>query len=118
MTAVRARRTPSPTAGARLVEAVTSRYDLEAHEEVILTRAARLADVCEALEAVIARDGVTITTAEGYPRVHPAVVEHKNAASTLARLIASLRLPEDVGGDGRPARRGARGFHASPTVIA
>ncbi|MFC5208610.1 hypothetical protein ACFPM0_18860 [Pseudonocardia sulfidoxydans] len=43
-------------------------------------------------------------------RVHPAVIEARQQRLTLARLVASLRVPDD--GDVRPQRRGAaRGFY-------
>ncbi len=71
----------------------------------MLREAARTVDQLDALDDVVRRDGVMLVD-----RVHPAVVEARQLRLTLARLIASLRLPDEV--DERPQRRGgARGIY-------
>ena len=87
----------------KLWEEVTSRYDLDQHEEGILREACRTVTDLDALAGVIARDGIMGAD----DRVHPALVEARQQRITLTRLVASLRLPEDIPLDGRPQRRGA-----------
>lgn len=92
----------SPSAR-KLWEQVTDRFDLDEHEIGMLREACRTLTDLDALADVIARDGVMGTD----DRVHPALVEARQQRITLTRLVASLRLPEDVSLDGRPQRRGA-----------
>ena len=79
----------------------------------LLLEAARTLDVLEQLAAVVDRDGVMVTNARGEAQTHPAVVEGRQQRLALARIIATLRLPEDAEeAAGRPQRRGAaRGFY-------
>jgi hypothetical protein len=67
-------------------------------------------DLLDELEALVRKDGPVVTTPQG-PRAHPAAVEARQQRLTLARLLASLRIPtEDAA---RPQRRGgARGVYA------
>lgn len=93
--------------GRRLWREVTDAYELGQHEHALLTECCRTADQLDALAAVVTSAGVTLD--DGRP--HPALVESRQQRLTLARLVASLRLPEDptdVGADlVRPQRRGA-----------
>lgn len=88
--------------GHRLWAEVTSRFELDEHELALLLQAARTVDVLDDLAGVVASSGPM--TAEG--DVHPAIIESRQQRLTLARLIASLRLPEEAV-EGRPQRRGA-----------
>ncbi len=93
--------------GGRLWAEVLGRYELDEHERALLLQAARTVDVLDDLAAVTAAEGPLSPIGD----VHPAVVEARQQRLTLARLIASLRLPEDAL-DGRPQRRGgARGSY-------
>ena len=100
-------------AGRRLWAEVTERFDLNESELALLLEAARTLDVLEQLAAVVDRDGVMVTNARGEAQTHPAVVEGRQQRLALARIIATLRLPEDAEeAAGRPQRRGAaRGFY-------
>jgi hypothetical protein len=90
-------------AGRRLWRDVTETLALDEHEKALLLEAARTADALDELEKVIRRDGVLVSG-----RPHPALVEARQQRMTLARLVASLRLPEDLQlGRERPQRRGA-----------
>ncbi|GEL22758.1 hypothetical protein PSU4_17120 [Pseudonocardia sulfidoxydans NBRC 16205] len=94
------------TSGRALWKAVTSDFDLAEHERRLLVEACRCADQLDELAAISAAEGSM--GPDG--RVHPAVIEARQQRLTLARLVASLRVPDD--GDVRPQRRGAaRGFY-------
>lgn len=72
--------------------------------------ACRVKDRLDALDEVIRREGVTVTSPQGVK--HPALVESRQAQIVLTRLIASLRLPD--ANDARAQRRGAgRGAYAA-----
>jgi hypothetical protein len=81
--ASKSRRAPrglSP-AGRRLWDAVTSDYELESHELLLLENAARTADLIADLQARIDADGPVLSTG----KTHPAVAEIRQQRITLAR---------------------------------
>ena len=96
-------RKPSP--GEQLRQAVSSRFDLDPHEVVLLDSAAATADHIAALQQVVDRDGEV--SGEGRP--HPALIELRLQRLTLGRLLARLRIPTEV--DRPLQRRGPRGFY-------
>jgi hypothetical protein len=97
-------RTPSglKTAGKRLWRDVHEHLDLDRHESELLLQACRVADHLDDLSAIVGREGVL---KDGKP--HVALVESRQQQVTFARLIATLRLPEDLEATVRPQRRGA-----------
>lgn len=98
--------------GRALWRDVTERFDLDQNELVILREAVRTVDQLDALAAIVDRDGV-LEPATG--RAHPALVESRQLRLALARLIATLRLPDEA--DERPQRRGrARGTYQQHTA--
>ncbi|WP_222593352.1 hypothetical protein [Aeromicrobium flavum] len=62
-----------------------------------------------------AASATTVIDQVGRESAHPAIVEARQTALAQARLVASLRLPEDDESDAtgsRPQRRGgSRGFY-------
>lgn len=80
--------------GRRLWRTVTDDYDLGEHEQVILLEACRTVDALQALEDIIVAEGVTNVSPQGV-RAHPALVEARQQRVTLAKLVASLRIPLD-----------------------
>lgn len=98
------------TRGKSFRAAVEAALTLEPHEQELLCQVERTLDMLDALDA-------TITTAplvlpDG--RVAPAVIEHRQQSLTLARLLSSLRLPDDWGAqflDRGQRRGGARGVY-------
>ncbi|PSK99763.1 hypothetical protein CLV30_11766 [Haloactinopolyspora alba] len=101
-------------AGKRLWNSVVEDYDLDQHELSLLGEAARVTDRLDALNAVLATEGVMSPAGDG--KVHPALVEARQQEITLARLLAALRMPSGEEGDqqasARPQRRGgARGAY-------
>jgi len=92
--------------GRRLWASVLADYDLETHEELLLVEACRCVDRLDRLAVEAAAGPVTVTNFRGDRVAHPAIVESRQQAVTLSRLVASLRLPSGEE-SGRPQRRGA-----------
>lgn len=93
---------------------VTDDYELGDHELSILLEAARTVDALDALQAIVADEGVTNVSPQGV-RAHPALVEARQQRVTLAKLIASLRIPLDDSEEAErlPQKRsGVRGLSA------
>lgn len=101
--------------GRRLWTSVMADYELDCHEELLLLEACRCADTLHELAESTA-GAVLTTNVRGEAVAHPAVVEARAQQLTLARLLASLRLPAgEVAG--RPQRRGAaRGAYGIRSV--
>lgn len=100
--------------GRKLWKAVTDDFELGEHELSILIEAARTVDALGELEAIVKEQGVTHQSPQGV-RAHPALVEARQQRVTLAKLVASLRIPlEDAQEAARtPQRRsGARALSA------
>jgi hypothetical protein len=106
---------PKPPAGTgssgrALWRQVLERFTLDQHELALLREAVRTVDQLDQLDDVVRAQGVML---EG--RVHPAVVEARQLRLVLARLVASLRLPDED--EQRPQRRGsARGTYVERRV--
>ena len=90
-------------------------FELGEHERALLVALVRQVDRLDALEELIAADGLMVT-GHGTTKVHPAVVEARQTAIAVARIAACLRLPtgEEEGGDAAPGQRrgGARGVYS------
>src|SRR5882672_4276376 len=78
--------------GRRLWKSVQAEFELGEHERALLTAMCRQVDRLEALEALIAAEGLTVT-GHGTQKIHPAVVEARQTAIAVARISACLRLP-------------------------
>ncbi|WP_411733479.1 terminase [Paeniglutamicibacter sp.] len=78
--------------GKKMWRSVVEDYDLGPHELTLLLQVVRAVDALDALESVVRAEGVTVTTPQGV-KAHPALVESRMQAITLAKLVASLRLP-------------------------
>lgn len=72
----------------------------------IVLEAARLADHLETLDGLLSAEGLMVELERG-PKAHPALVELGKCQALLARLIVSLRLPDEVTGR-KPQRRSLR----------
>ena len=113
MTPPKIPKTPAPpaglqTAGVALWRAVTIEYEIDQHELLLLREACRCADRLDRLAVEAAAGSVTVTNVKGDLTAHPALVEARQQSLTLARLLASLRLPSgEETGERRPQRRGA-----------
>ena len=99
--------------GRRLWKGVTEALELDEHERALLIEACRTADQLDLLDEVVADEGVLV---DG--RAHPALVEARQQRITLTRLVAALRLPEDLERpELRPQRRGPRGAYGSLRAV-
>ena len=94
--------------GRRLWKSVLTGFDLAEHERVLLRQAARVADVCGDLQAIVDAEGLVVGD-----KVHPALVELRAQRLLLGRLVVALRVPseDDTTTAGRPQHRGTRGFY-------
>ena len=91
--------------GRQLWLAVMADLELEPHETLLLEEACRVADRLEQLHLAIRATGMTMPDG----RVNPALIEVRLQGVTLARLVASLRLPDEYRAEmlDRGQRRGA-----------
>lgn len=103
--------------GREIWDDLTARYEMHPHELSVVLQIARMADRLDQLHTeAAAAAATTVTDQVGRESAHPAIVEARQTALAQARLVASLRLPEedesDVTGT-RPQRRGGtRGFYS------
>ena len=109
---------PRPPAGAgpsgrRLWRSVQREFELGEHERALLVAMCRQVDRLDALEALIADEGLMVS-GHGTVKVHPAVIEARQSAIAVARIGAALRLPageEDEDAQPGQRRSGARGVY-------
>lgn len=94
--------------GKRLWAAITEAVTLDVRDQVLVLEAARVVDRLDGLDRVIRKRGLVLP--DGRP--HPALAEARQQQITLARLVAALRLPEDLADPTRrPQRRSVRGAY-------
>jgi hypothetical protein len=87
--------------GKRLWNRVTGTFELAEHETAVLLQACRIVDVLDRLQAAIDSSEVLVESPQGL-KANPAVVEFRQQAVTLAKCMASLRIPVDTDdGDAR-----------------
>jgi hypothetical protein len=94
-----------------LAEMTEAGVQPDAKEVALLATARQLVDHLDALEQVITKDGALLTSSTGVVRVHPAVVEHRQLAATVPRVLAAIIVGDSTaGGTGKhPAKvRAAR----------
>lgn len=112
--------------GESLWRSVADDFELDVHEKLLLIEACRCADRLDRLAAEAADGTVTVTNFKGDQVAHPAMVEARQQAIVLSRLLASLRMPsgeEPADAPGgtlgrRPQRRGAaRGTYRPRRVL-
>lgn len=96
--------------GKRLWKQVLDQFELSEHEEAVLLQACRTADVLDRLQAVIDAGDVVVQSPQGM-KANPAIVEFRQQALTLAKCMASLRIPmgeEEAQGRAPQQRVGVR----------
>ena len=100
--------------GRRLWRAITQELELNEHELGLLHEAARCLDTLDQLDSLTRRSGVLLPDL----RLAPWIVETRQQQLVLARLLACLRLPDDLAEpEARPQRRGgARGPYGLKAV--
>ena len=94
MSTKRAARAPKALreGGKKLWNRVLREFELADHEEVILLQACRLLDTLDRLQEQIDAGDVIVESPQG-PKTHPAVVEFRQHSLSLAKVVASLRIP-------------------------
>jgi P27 family predicted phage terminase small subunit len=73
-------------------ESVVSTWELAGHHVRLLTLAAESWDRCAEAREQIARDGLTVETKAGGPRLHPCVRVETDSRLAFARLLRELDL--------------------------
>ena len=79
---------------ARWFRSVATEWKLEAHHAKLLALAAVAWDRCEAAREAIDRDGLTVKTARGGPRLNPLLRVEDASRRAFARLIQQLDLED------------------------
>lgn len=105
------KRQPTPsglkTGGRRLWVEVTEEFTLHQHELQLLQEACRMADRLDAIHKAMVGQPLVVKGARGDDVTHPLLVESRMLGQAFARVLASVRLPdEEDGEDKRPQRRG------------
>lgn len=106
---------PLGTRGLAFWNRVQEHLELAEHEANLLVEACRTIDLIDALRAVVAKSGPV--DADG--KVRPAVIEARLQSVTLARLLATLRLPDEYAAEylARGQRRGAARGPYRPRLV-
>jgi len=73
-------------------EAVAADWELEAHHLRLLTLAGGTWDRGQQARALVDKEGLTVATKAGGPRLHPCVRVEQDAKIVFARLIRELDL--------------------------
>ncbi|RZS58975.1 hypothetical protein EV141_0188 [Microcella putealis] len=76
-------------------EEIHDDLEFDARDAAIVLEACRVLDVIDELTAAVDRDGVMTVGSTGQPVVHPGVAEIRMQQATFARLMGSLKLPDD-----------------------
>jgi P27 family predicted phage terminase small subunit len=86
---------------------VVTDWDLEQHHTRLLTLAGECWDRCQEAREQIQREGLTVPTKAGGPRLHPCVRVEQEARIAFARLIRELDLDIQTPADSKrpPALR-------------
>ena len=94
--------------GRSLWQEVTASLELDVHEAALLHEAARCLDTLDQLDDLARHTGYLLPDG----RIGPWVIEARQQRLAYARVIAALRLPEDLSNpERRPQRRSARGAY-------
>jgi hypothetical protein len=111
MTANRAPRAPQELAagGKALWDSVQGRYELEPWETGLLLEACRTQDRLDAIAAAMVGAPLTLVNQRGDVITNPLVTESRQQAGSLAKLLATLKLPTGADSEAVPARRRNRG---------
>lgn len=96
--------------GLALWEDLTSNFEFDAQDLVVVHEAARVKDRLDSLDAVVRSEGVTVSSPQGV-KAHPALTESRQQQIVLTRLVASLRLPDDPESGRTQHRGGGRGVY-------
>jgi hypothetical protein len=85
------------TRGAAFYKRVSSDYVLKPDELELLTEAARMLDLLEALHKAVDEDGPLIREARGGLVTHPATIEARQVREALRKTLHALAIPDAEG---------------------
>jgi P27 family predicted phage terminase small subunit len=78
-----------------LIENAEQEYVFDPHERVLLYQAATALSLALEAAETIAAEGMTVATAKGGLKTHPAVAIQRNASVTFASLLKAIGLAKD-----------------------
>jgi P27 family predicted phage terminase small subunit len=81
---------------------LVAEYGFEAHEMRLLQGCCEAWDRCQQAREEVARDGLTVTTAKGGIRAHPAIGIERDSRLAFARMLRELRLSDVAEPASRP----------------
>lgn len=99
---------------ALLEGALPEGMEFDERESAIIDLAVGMADSIEALEDLVADQGLTVVGSQGQERFNPAVTELRQQRATLSRMLGQLRMPDGAGGVVKDVKkqRAAETMHA------
>jgi len=80
----------------RLWTETTTAFTLREDELCVLEDACRELDLVARMEAEVAKSGLVVEGSQGQPVSSPLVTEIRQHRTVMARLLQSLKLPEDA----------------------
>jgi hypothetical protein len=103
---------PKDSRGSKLVAAIRAEMAEfgvvpTSTEEELLRLASSLADQVEQLETIVQRDGQIVTTPTGNTKTNPALIELRQQASALARVMSSIYIGDSTSGKKNPVKQRA-----------
>lgn len=103
-------------AGRALWGRLTGLFAFEAHEQYVLELACRQADLCAALEELIAAEGLSVPGSNGQPRLNAAAAELRQCRLALTKILGSLGSLAVAGEGSKPlSAAGLRAKKAADT---
>ena len=98
--------------GRRLWRALTSAYEFDAGESVVLSEACRTADLVDRLASRLAAEELIVDGSRGQSVLNPIAAELRLQRDLLGRLLGRLALPDADSGMSAAAVLGRRGNDA------
>lgn len=80
-----------------------AKYEFDRQEVELLVEVCRSLDRLDALDALVAEQGQTVTGSTGQTVLHPGIAEARQQRIVLARLVKALAIPEGSVPAGGPA---------------
>ena len=91
MTARKPKSTPGERLRAEIVAEMAEAHVIpDSKEDALLDAVQTMVDRMAELDAAVTRDGALLTSSTGVTRVHPGLIEYRQLAGTLPRLLAGI----------------------------
>ena len=105
-----AKKEPKQTPGERLVaeilaEMAESQIIPDSKESALLDAARTMVDRMAQLDNIVTRDGPILVSATGTQRAHPALIEYRQLAGTLPRMLAGIVIGDSSSGPPKDATK-------------